>query len=74
MPTGKLLWFRDDKGYGFIQCDDGGRDVFLHGAVKDKAGIDRLDKNEVLSFEMEADGTGSRRATSIRRIMSGAAA
>jgi cold shock protein len=74
MPTGKLAWFNGEMGYGFIQCDDGGRDVFLHADIVNQADIARLDRGEVLHFEMEVDGTGRRRATSIWRIMDGVAA
>ena len=40
MPTGKIKWFNPTKGYGFIENDAGGKDVFLHISALEEAGID----------------------------------
>ena len=42
MPSGKIKWFNPTKGYGFIENDDGGKDVFLHVSALEAAGIDTL--------------------------------
>ena len=43
MPSGKIKWFNPTKGYGFIENDDGGKDVFLHVSALEEAGIDSLE-------------------------------
>ena len=42
MATGKIKWFNPTKGYGFIENDAGGKDVFLHISALEEAGIDQL--------------------------------
>ena len=52
MPTGKIKWFNPTKGYGFIENDAGGKDVFLHISALEEAGIDTLQEGEAVSFEI----------------------
>ena len=52
MPTGKIKWFNTNKGYGFIENDAGGKDVFLHISALEEAGIDTLQEGEAISFEI----------------------
>jgi cold shock protein len=49
---GTVKWFDARKGYGFIQPDDGGRDVFVHISAVERAGLTALNENQKLSFEL----------------------
>ena len=55
MATGTVKWFNATKGYGFIQPDDGGKDVFVHITAVEAAGLRGLDENQKVSFELERD-------------------
>ncbi|GAA0628617.1 cold-shock protein [Brevundimonas kwangchunensis] len=55
MATGTVKWFNGTKGYGFIQPDDGGKDVFVHISAVEAAGLRGLDDNQKVSFELERD-------------------
>lgn len=55
MPTGVVKWFNTAKGFGFIQPDDGGADVFVHVSALERAGLRGLNEGEQVSFEMEQD-------------------
>lgn len=53
MATGTVKWFNTTKGYGFIQPDAGGSDVFVHITAVQKAGLPGLDENAKVSYELE---------------------
>ena len=55
MSTGTVKWFNFEKGYGFIQPDDGGKDVFVHISAVEQAGIRGLVEGQKLSYEVMAD-------------------
>ena len=55
MPTGTVKWFNEQKGYGFIQPENGGRDVFVHISAVERSGIGGLSENQKISYEVEAD-------------------
>ncbi|MBX3478445.1 MAG: cold-shock protein [Brevundimonas sp.] len=55
MATGTVKWFNSTKGYGFIQPDDGGKDVFVHISAVEQAGLRGLDENQKVSYEIETD-------------------
>ena len=55
MPTGKVKWFNPDKGYGFIQSDGGGRDVFVHISAVQAAGLQGLSDNQKVSYEVRSE-------------------
>jgi cold shock protein len=55
VPTGTVKWFNDTKGYGFIQPDAGGKDVFVHISAVERSGIGSLVENQKISYEVEAD-------------------
>ena len=55
MATGTVKWFNPTKGYGFIQPDDGGKDVFFHISAVEGAGLRGLDENQKVSYELERD-------------------
>ena len=52
MATGTVKWFNATKGYGFIQPDDGGKDVFVHVSAVEQAGLRSLDEGQKLSFQL----------------------
>lgn len=52
MPTGKVKWFNRTKGYGFIQPDDGSKDVFVHISAVEKAGLTALKEEQPISYEL----------------------
>ncbi len=51
MATGTVKWFNTTKGYGFIQPDDGGKDVFVHISAVERAGLRSLNEGQKLEFE-----------------------
>ena len=55
MPIGTVKWFNPQKGFGFIQPDDGGRDVFVHISAVERAGMSSLQEGQKLSYELVAD-------------------
>ena len=55
MSTGTVKWFNATKGFGFIQPDDGGNDVFVHISAVERAGMGSLNEGQKLSFDIEAD-------------------
>ena len=67
MPSGKIKWFNPTKGYGFIQNDSGGKDVFLHISALEEAGIDTLQEGEAVSFEI-GENRGKENAISIKKV------
>ncbi len=54
MPTGTVKWFNPTKGFGFIQPETGGNDVFVHITAVQKAGLTGLDENAKVSYELES--------------------
>ena len=55
MATGTVKWFNDQKGYGFIQPDGGGKDVFVHISAVERSGIGHLAEGQKVSYEIEPD-------------------
>ncbi len=55
MSTGTVKWFNTQKGYGFIQPDDGGKDVFVHISAVERAGLYQLNEGQKISFEVVQD-------------------
>lgn len=55
MATGTVKWFNTTKGYGFIQPDDGGKDVFVHATAVERAGMRSLQEGQKLSYELATD-------------------
>jgi CspA family cold shock protein len=55
MQIGTVKWFNTQKGFGFIQPDEGGADVFVHVSAVERAGIGSLHEGQKLSFEVERD-------------------
>ena len=55
MATGTVKWFNSQKGFGFIQPDDGGKDVFVHISAVERAGMYTLNEGQKISYEIVAD-------------------
>ena len=55
MATGIVKWFNPTKGYGFIQPDNGGKDVFVHISAVEKAGMSSLNEGAKVSYEIVAN-------------------
>jgi CspA family cold shock protein len=69
MSTGTVKWFNGQKGFGFIQPDDGGKDVFVHISAVERAGIQSLVEGQKVSYEIVADRkTGKSSADNLRAV------
>ena len=66
MPTGTVKWFNAQKGYGFIQPEDGTKDVFVHISAVERAGLANLREGQKLSFELERGQQGRTSAVNLR--------
>ena len=53
MATGTVKWYNETKGYGFIQPDHGGKDVFVHASALERAGMRGLAEGQKISYEVE---------------------
>jgi cold shock protein len=72
MATGKVKWFNDQKGFGFISTEQG-KDVFVHHSVIDGQGFRTLQENETVEYEYEESPKGLK-ATKVRRLGAAVAA
>jgi len=66
MPTGKVKWFNDTKGYGFITCDDGG-DAFVHFSDIQGDGFRSLGEGDAVEFDLQ-QGEKGLKAVNVRKI------
>jgi CspA family cold shock protein len=66
MASGTVKWFNSQKGYGFIQPDDGSKDVFVHISAVERAGINNLQEGQKLSYELERGQQGKTSAVDLR--------
>ena len=67
MDTGIVKWFNSQKGFGFIQPENGGKDVFVHISAVERAGMSSLSEGQKVSYEVVADRkTGKSSAESLR--------
>jgi cold shock protein len=55
MNTGTVKWFNEQKGYGFIQPDNGSKDIFVHISAVERAGLRTLKEGQKVSFEIVTD-------------------
>ena len=65
MSTGTVKWFSAQKGFGFIQPDDGSKDVFVHISAVERSGMDNLREGQKLRYEVEQDRQGRASATNL---------
>ena len=69
MSTGSVKWFNSQKGFGFIQPDDGGKDVFVHISAVERAGISNLNEGQKVSYDIVADRkSGKSSADNLRSV------
>jgi CspA family cold shock protein len=68
MPSGTVKWFNKTKGYGFIQPDDGSKDVFVHISAVDRAGLETLAEGQKVQFELSRGRDGKTSADNLKTI------
>ena len=65
MTTGTVKWFNPTKGYGFVEPDDGGKDVFVHISAVERAGMSSLREGQKVEFEVVAGQNGKSSAENL---------
>ena len=68
MANGTVKWFNSTKGFGFIQPDNGGSDVFVHISAVEQAGLSGLEDNQKVTYELEAGRNGKESATQLALV------
>jgi CspA family cold shock protein len=68
MPIGKVKFFNTQKGYGFIQPEDGGQDAFVHITAVERAGMQTLNQDQKVSYELEQDRRGKMSAVNLQSV------
>ncbi len=66
MSIGTVKWFNGQKGYGFIQPDDGSKDVFVHVSAVERAGLGTLNEGQKVSFDLERGNQGKMSAANLQ--------
>ena len=66
MSSGTVKWFNGQKGYGFIQPDDGSKDVFVHITALERAGLRGLNEGQKVTFDLERGQQGKISAVNLR--------
>ncbi|XBQ15300.1 MAG: cold-shock protein [Oceanicaulis sp.] len=65
MATGTVKWFNPTKGFGFIEPEEGGKDVFVHISAVQAAGLHGLDDGQKVNYEVESGRDGRQSATNL---------
>jgi CspA family cold shock protein len=68
MSKGTVKWYNGQKGYGFIQPDDGAKDVFVHISAVERAGLSGLNEGQQVTFEIERGQQGKTSAVSLQAV------
>ena len=68
MPVGTVKWFNAQKGFGFIQPEAGGADVFVHISAVERAGMSNLNEGQKVSFELENGKQGKFAAVNLQAV------
>lgn len=66
MPIGTVKFFNQSKGYGFIQPEDGGQDAFVHITAVEQAGMQTLNQDQKVSYDLEQDQRGKTKAINLQ--------
>jgi CspA family cold shock protein len=69
MATGTVKFYNDQKGYGFIEPEDGQKDVFVHATALERAGIQGLTEGQKVNFETEVDPRSGKTAVSTIELL-----
>jgi cold shock protein len=67
MPNGTVKWFNTTKGYGFIQPEDGGKDVFVHISAVERAGLRGMNEGQAVNYELK-DERGKTAAVNLKEV------
>ena len=68
MSSGTVKWFNGQKGYGFIQPDDGSKDVFVHISAVERAGLSGLKEGQKVSYDIERGQQGKTSAVNLQQV------
>ena len=68
MSQGTVKWFNSQKGFGFIQPDDGSKDVFVHISAVERAGMGSLNEGQKLTYELERGQQGKTSAANLKAV------
>ncbi|MEM6660985.1 MAG: cold-shock protein [Pseudomonadota bacterium] len=68
MPTGTVKWFNTTKGYGFIEPEEGGKDVFVHISAVQRSGLEGLSDNQKVEYELQEARDGRQAAGDLKLI------
>ena len=68
MATGTVKWFNPSKGFGFIQPDDGSKDVFVHVSAVEKAGLSTLNEGQKVGYELVKCKNGKSSAENLKSV------
>lgn len=68
MANGTVKWFNPTKGFGFIEPEEGGKDVFVHISAVEAAGLRTLNDNQKVSYDIEPDRRGRSSASNLKVV------